>query len=355
MLPTPTRDVPAQAEVTDGDGPVPVDEQRVTSLEQRLAALEEKIATTGPAAAVPAGDTGPGRTAVPSPQTGTPVTAAVSDAATSAPAGGAGGETPTPDVTGRLPVAPATVIPAVPEPEPVPAPDPAPDPLTASSPAPTTGGDAETEKPAAQPAEPPAPRPLTEQEQDSYVVGMMVADYARSVLRTLEKLDVRPDETLLQAGIQDALAGKPRLDEDATRAAMARFQKETDRRQTERDATARQTLAGIAAKGNTLEKKDDRVWTRVKKGGPAVSKQTPLSLSWEGQFYDGKVFDTVNDLRVTRRDVLPEWLQRAIRLAGPGGQVRLTILAGSLEGEANLPAGTARHELVQYTIRVEKD
>lgn len=63
----------------------------------------------------------------------------------------------------------------------------------------------------------------------------------------------------------------------------------------------------------------------------------------------------MTDSVVNRRDVLPQWQQRAIRLAGPGGQVRLYILAGSLEGEADLPAGTARHELVQYTVSVEKE
>lgn len=199
-----------------------------------------------------------------------------------------------------------------------------------------------------------APRTLSEQEQNSYVVGMMVADYARSVLGTLDKLDVRPDEQLFREGLQDTLSGKAVLDGPVAQAAMQRIQKSADARQAERDAEARKELATIAGGHTVLEKKEDRVWVRLQKGGPAVSKQTPLLLSWEGQFYNGAVFETVTDAEVTRREVLPAWLQRAIRLAGPGGEVRLFILAGSLEGEAPLPAGTGRHELVQYTVSVKK-
>jgi FKBP-type peptidyl-prolyl cis-trans isomerase len=204
------------------------------------------------------------------------------------------------------------------------------------------------------PAEKVAPRTLSEQEQNSYVVGMMVADYARSVLLTLDKLDVSPDERLFREGLQDALSGKPVLNSSDAQAAMQRIQKQADHRQAELDAASRQALVEIAGKHNTVEKKEDRVWVRLKKGGPAVSKQTPLSLSWEGQLYNGTVFESVTDAAVTRREVLPSWLQRAIRLAGPGGEVRLFILAGSLEGEAPLPAGTGRHELVQYTVSVKK-
>lgn len=199
-----------------------------------------------------------------------------------------------------------------------------------------------------------APRTLSEQEQNSYVVGMMVADYARSVLGTLDKLDVRPDEKLFREGLQDSLSGRPVLDGPAAQAAMQRIQKSADARQAERDAEARKELATIAGVHTVLEKKEDRIWVRLKKGGPAVSKQTPLLLSWEGQFYNGAVFETVTDAEVSRREVLPSWLQQAIRLAGPGGQVRLFILAGSIEGEAPLPAGTGRHELVQYTVNVKK-
>lgn len=199
-----------------------------------------------------------------------------------------------------------------------------------------------------------APRTLSEQEQNSYVVGMMVADYARSVLGTLDKLDVRPDEKLFREGLQDTLSGRSVLDGPAAQVAMQRIQKSADARQAELDAASRQALVDIAEKHNTVEKKEDRIWVRLKKGGPAVSKQTPLSLSWEGQFYNGAVFESVTDAVVTRREVLPSWLQRAIRLAGPGGEVRLFILAGSLEGEAPLPAGTGRHELVQYTVSVKK-
>lgn len=208
--------------------------------------------------------------------------------------------------------------------------------------------------PSPAPAEKVVPRTLSEQEQNSYVVGMMVADYARSVLLTLDKLDVSPDERLFREGLQDALSGKPELDSVVAQAAMQRIQKQADRRQAELDAASRQALVEIAGKHNTVEKKEDRIWVRLKKGGPAVSKQTPLSLSWEGQFYNGAVFESVTDAAVTRREVLPSWLQRAIRLAGPGGEVRLFILAGSLEGEAPLPAGTGRHELVQYTVSVKK-
>lgn len=208
----------------------------------------------------------------------------------------------------------------------------------------------QTERTSAQAAR----RILSEQEQDSYVVGMMVADYARSILHTLDKLDVKPNEALFHQGLEDTLAGKAVLDNSTAQAAMQRIQKEADQRQAERDTVSKQTLATLAAKNNTVEKKDDQVWVRLKKGGIAVSKKTPLVLSWEGQFYNGAIFETVTDAEVTRRDVLPTWLQRAIRLAGPGGQVRLYSLAGSLEGEAPLPAGTARHELVQYTISVKK-
>lgn len=204
------------------------------------------------------------------------------------------------------------------------------------------------------PSEQIAPRILSEAEQNSYVLGMMVADYARTVLRTLDKLDVRPDEKLFREGLQDTLSGRPLLEENVARAAMQRIQKEADSRQAGLDAASRQALVEIAGKHNTVEKKEDRIWVRLKKGGPAVSKQTPLSLSWEGQFYNGAVFESVTDAAVTRREVLPSWLQRAIRLAGPGGEVRLFILAGSLEGEAPLPAGTGRHELVQYTVSVKK-
>lgn len=208
--------------------------------------------------------------------------------------------------------------------------------------------------PSPAPAEKVVPRTLSEEEQNSYVVGMMVADYARSVLLTLDKLDVSPDERLFLEGLQDALSGKPLLNSSDVQAAMQRIQKQADRRQAELDAASRQALVDIAEKHNTVEKKEDRVWVRLKKGGPAVSKQTPLSLSWEGQIYNGAVFESVTDAAVTRREVLPSWLQRAIRLAGPGGEVRLFILAGSLEGEAPLPAGTGRHELVQYTVSVKK-
>ncbi|HCR3451242.1 TPA: hypothetical protein ON570_004929, partial [Citrobacter werkmanii] len=214
--------------------------------------------------------------------------------------------------------------------------------------------DEATEKtPAA--ADAPALPPLSEPEQDSYVVGMMVADYARSVLQTLGKLDIRLDETRLAEGIQHTLAGKPRLDEPTAQTAIRRFQQETDRRQAEKDAASRQLLSTLAGKHDALEKKDDRLWVRLKKGGPAVSRKTPLRLSLEGAFYNGAVFESVKDIRVTRREALPAWQQQAIRLAGPGGQVRLYILAGSLEGEAGLPAGTARHELVQYTVSVDRE
>lgn len=37
---------------------------------------------------------------------------------------------------------------------------------------------------------------------------MMVADYVRSVLGTLHKLNIRPDETLFREGLQDTLSGK---------------------------------------------------------------------------------------------------------------------------------------------------
>lgn len=222
----------------------------------------------------------------------------------------------------------------------------------AGTPALQTAPTGKAESPA--PAEKVVPRILSEEEQNSYVVGMVVADYARSVLLTLGKLDVSPDERLFREGLQDALSGKPELDNSVAQAAMLRIQKQADRRQAELDAVSRQTLLDIAEKYNTVEKKEDRIWVRLKKGGPAVSKQTPLSLSWEGQFYNGAIFESVTDAAVTRREVLPSWLQRAIRLAGPGGEVRLFILAGSLEGEAPLPTGTGRHELVQYTVSVKK-
>lgn len=258
------------------------------------------------------------------------------------PAASGAPDTPdTPTGTGTLPVTPATVSPpAVPEKKAVEALVPPPDVTADRKKHPVTAV---------------APAPLSEQEQDSYVVGMMVADYARSVLQTLEKLDIQLDETLLSEGVRHTLTGTARLDEQTARAAMQRFQKNTDQRQAEKDRASRQMLSTLAGKQDTLEKKEDRVWVRLKKGGPAVSKQTPLSLSWEGRFYNGEVFETVTDSVVNRRDVLPQWQQRAIRLAGPGGQVRLYILAGSLEGEADLPAGTARHELVQYTVSVEKE
>ncbi|MGC6693216.1 FKBP-type peptidyl-prolyl cis-trans isomerase N-terminal domain-containing protein, partial [Burkholderia pseudomallei] len=140
-----------------------------------------------------------------------------------------------------------------------------------------------------------APPPLSEPKQGRYVVGMMVADYARSVLQTLEKLDIQLDETLLSEGVRHTLTGTARLDEQTARAAMQRFQKNTDQRQAEKDRASRQMLSTLAGKQDTLEKKEDRVWVRLKKGGPAVSKQTPLSLSWEGRFYNGEVFETVTD------------------------------------------------------------
>lgn len=254
---------------------------------------------------------------------------------------------------GLLPLTPATVIPpATPQRDTAVAPV---TPVTPVAPVtPVTPSEVATEKtPVA--ADAPALPPLSEQEQDSYVVGMMVADYARSVLQTLGKLDISLDEALLTEGIQNTLAGRPRLDERTAQTAMQRFQQETDRRQAEKDVASRQLLSTLAGKHDTLEKKDDRLWVRLKKGGPAVSRKTPLRLSREGAFYNGGVFETVKDTRVTRREALPAWQQQAIRLAGPGGQVRLYILAGSLEGEADLPAGTARHELVQYTVSVDKE
>lgn len=300
--------------------------------ESRLAALEKKLAAAEPAAS--------GAVPVPAPEP-----APVAGTMSLSPANTADAPAPripdTPAAAGTLPVTPDTGSPpVVPEKKNVEALVTPPDVTTDRKKNPVTAV---------------APTPLTEQEQDSYVVGMMVADYARSVLQTLEKLDIQLDETLLSEGVRHTLTGTARLDEQTARAAMQRFQKNTDQRQAEKDRASRQMLSTLAGKQDTLEKKEDRVWVRLKKGGPAVSKQTPLSLSWEGRFYNGEVFETVTDSVVNRRDVLPQWQQRAIRLAGPGGQVRLYILAGSLEGEADLPAGTARHELVQYTVSVEKE
>lgn len=201
----------------------------------------------------------------------------------------------------------------------------------------------------------PLTQVMSETEQDSYVIGMIVADYTRlSLLRSLEKLNIYPDRKLVLQGITDALSGRALLDGATAQLAMQRFATRNSLKQAEREEESRNLLSSLSNKSDTLERKDDRVWVRLKKGDRRVSKQTPIKLSWEGRIYGGDEFEKVNNYKVTRLDILPSWLQQGIPLTEIGSKARLFILAGSLEREVTLPLGTAPYEIIQYTVTVEK-
>lgn len=195
---------------------------------------------------------------------------------------------------------------------------------------------------------------LSEKEQDSYIVGVMIAEYARSVFSSLDKIDVHPDKKLVTQGIMASLSDSSILDEATEHTAMTRFSDKVEQKQEEKKTESIERLSSLAGKLNTIEKKDDRVWVLLKKGMSNPGKDTVLKLSWEGMIYNGEIFDRVADLNVKQRDALPVWLQQAIRMAKLGGQVRLFILAGSLGDDVTLPPGTASHEIIQYTITVDK-
>jgi FKBP-type peptidyl-prolyl cis-trans isomerase FklB len=179
-----------------------------------------------------------------------------------------------------------------------------------------------------------SPQFKDQKEKVSYAIGMQIGfNLAR------QKVDVNPD--ILNAGIKDAIAGKPQLTPDQVKDVMAQFEKDMEQKQKqlgEKNKTEgakfledNKNKPGVKTTASGLQYKMEKEGT-----GPQPKATDMVTVNYRGTLIDGTEFDSSykrgQPATFPVNGVIKGWTE-ALQLMKQGSKYQLFIPSNLAYGE----------------------
>src|ERR1043166_4476821 len=200
-----------------------------------------------------------------------------------------------------------------------------------------------------------SPQFKDQKDKVSYAIGMQIGfNLAR------QKVDINPDA--LNAGMKDAIAGKPQLTPDQVKDVMAQFEKDMEQKQKqlgEKNKTEgakfledNKKKPGVKATGSGLQYKV------IKEGTGAQPKATGMvTVNYRGTLIDGTEFDSSykrgQPATVPVNGVIKGWTE-ALQLMKQGSKYQLLIPSNLAYGERAMGADIGPNSNLIFEVELQE-
>ncbi len=185
----------------------------------------------------------------------------------------------------------------------------------------------------------------------SYALG---TDFGNSLAQIKNSMEDELDMKVFYKGVNDAIAGKPKMEQEAAYAFLRQYFSITAPKKAKENSEA--FIAKMAKEKGVQKTESGLLYQIVAPGSDkkAVSNTDTVKVVYEGKLKNGKVFDSSmerNDtVSFTLNQVIPGWAE-GIKLVGEGGEVKLWIPSELGYGE-RAPQQIGPNQALAFDVKV---
>lgn len=190
--------------------------------------------------------------------------------------------------------------------------------------------------------------PVTQEEQDAYSVGLMVAQYANRVMTDMKMVGITLDAVVIEKGILDGIAERPQIPLPTAQTIITQLETRMANAVSQKEEATQKTLNDIAKTQNTITKGNGLVWVK-KKAGHSMAK-IPTTMIVEGRRYQGALFDGPREITLKNKDGINDVIKKAATLTSDNGIVELYAMASKVDGIFSLPTNIPPWDIVHFTF-----
>lgn len=188
----------------------------------------------------------------------------------------------------------------------------------------------------------------TEQDSLAYALGMDFGNYIKSIDSTL-------NVNVMAAGINDALAGKTKMDRDSAMVFLREYF--YIRKPAKAKAESEKYLQDVEAKNKNIQKTASGLLYEIITPGSDVkpTAEDQVRVMYKGTLKNGTVFDSSYDrgdtIEFALNRVIPGWTE-GLQLIGKGGKINLWIPSDLAYGQQGAGNAIGPNEALNFEIEL---
>lgn len=195
----------------------------------------------------------------------------------------------------------------------------------------------------------------TDTQRQSYISGVMLAANVRRVIALQKDLGLKPDQSLLLAGISDEVKGSVLLDDTSMDKSLQALMSRLSKLEESKYKANVQTLEKRAAGKALLKRNGNVFFVQERKGSGGHQKGTPAHFDLTLDTLDGRTLMKRPGLSADPgNQQLPYLISQAVALGGPGALLSVYCFASDVWAPDQYPDGVFAYTPVRYQFRFEK-